>query len=82
MAVETRPILAGPDQMAEYNVPGKPIGGGRSCLTFCGNHDHINGQIFYAAMPFPGCGGCAGGLQTLGGYTVQLEWSDAANACR
>jgi hypothetical protein len=140
MAVETRPILAGPDDPIRvvpqptpntlyfiYLTPGVTLsqGGGRSCLTFGGNHDHINGQIFYAAMPFPGCGGCAGGLQTLvaltttsshelcdaitdpvpgqgwyddangeigdicawktrrlGACTVQVEWSNAANACR
>ena|SRR5215471_9797071 len=44
-------------------------GGGRSCLTFCGYHDAINGQIFYAVMPFPGCAGCLGGLSTLDALT-------------
>jgi len=34
------------------------MGGGASCLSFCGYHDHINGQIFYAVMPFPNCPGC------------------------
>jgi hypothetical protein len=99
-------------------------GGGRSCQAFCGYHDNINGQIFYAVMPYPGCQGCTGGLSVLdaltstsshelceaitdaipgqgwyddvhgeigdicawqtkkvGNYTVQLEWSNKANAC-
>jgi hypothetical protein len=98
--------------------------GGKSCMTFCGYHDSIDGQIFYAAMPYPGCNGCLGGLSDLdaltqtsshelceaitdagpgtgwyddhngeigdicawkakkvGGYTVQLEWSNKANNC-
>jgi hypothetical protein len=101
------------------------LGGSSSCMAFCGYHDNINAQIFYAVMPFPGCNGCLGGLQTLeslttvsshelceaitdavpgqgwyddnqgeigdvcpwqtkklGAYTVQLEWSNQAAACR
>jgi hypothetical protein len=38
-------------------------GGAGSGTAFCGYHDDINGQIFYAAMSFPRCAGCAGGLQ-------------------
>ncbi len=109
-----------------YLPPGVTIsqGGGRSCMTFCGYHDNIHDQIIYAAMPYPGCTGCAHGLsvpdaltaasshelceavtdpipgqgwyddangeigdicawqtKTLGGFTVQLEWSNKANAC-
>jgi hypothetical protein len=99
-------------------------GGGASCQVFCGYHNDINGRIFYAAMPYPGCSGCTGGLAPLdaltstsshelceaitdaipgqgwyddangeigdicawktkkvGTFTVQLEWSNAANAC-
>ena len=44
-------------------------GGSRSCQAFCGYHENISGQIFYAAMPFPGCAGCAGGLGTLDALT-------------
>jgi len=33
-------------------------GGSSSCQTFCGYHDAINGQIFYAVMPYPDCAGC------------------------
>jgi hypothetical protein len=99
-------------------------GGSRSCQAFCGYHDNINGQVFYAVMPYPGCAGCTGGLavpdaltstsshelceaitdaipgqgwyddvngeigdicawktKKVGPYTVQLEWSNKANAC-
>jgi hypothetical protein len=48
-----------------YFPPGVKViqGGAGSCTAFCGYHNDINGQIFYAAMPFPGCAGCTGGLQ-------------------
>jgi hypothetical protein len=96
-----------------------------SCKDFCGYHEATpTSDIFYAVMPFPGCSGCLGGLETLpaltstsshelcesitdpipgqgwyddnngeigdicawktkqvGSYTVQTEWSNAANAC-
>lgn len=109
-----------------YLPPGVKLiqGGGSSCQTFCGYHNDIAGQVFYAAMPYPGCSGCTGGLAALdaltstsshelceaitdpipgqgwydshngeigdicawktkkiGPYTVQLEWSNQANAC-
>lgn len=109
-----------------YLPPGVSIsqGGSRSCQAFCGYHENISSQIFYAAMPYPGCSGCSGGLDTfealtstsshelceaitdpipgqgwyddqngeigdicawktkqVGGYTVQLEWSNKANDC-
>jgi hypothetical protein len=109
-----------------YFPPGVKVvqGGAGSCTAFCGYHNDVNGEIFYAAMPFPGCSGCTGGAQTtdaltvtsshelceaitdpipgsgwyddtngeigdicawktkkLGNYTVQLEWSNKANAC-
>jgi hypothetical protein len=100
------------------------LDGGASCSNFCGYHHDINGQIFYAVMPYPDCSGCAGGLSVLDsltstsshelceamtdaiagqawyddsngeigdicawqtkpldGYTVQLEWSNAAGRC-
>jgi hypothetical protein len=47
-----------------YVQPGVRViqGGSSSCQAFCGYHDHISGQVFYAVMPFPGCSGCTGGL--------------------
>jgi hypothetical protein len=110
-----------------YQPPGTAVvqGGSRSCQAFCGYHNDIGGQIFYAVMPYPGCNGCIGGLapfdaltstsshelceaitdpipgrgwyddangeigdicawktRTLGGFTVQLEWSNQHNTCR
>jgi hypothetical protein len=109
-----------------YTPPGVRIvqGGAASCTAFCGYHNDIANTIFYAAMPYPGCTGCLGGLAVLealtstsshelceaitdpipgqGWYddnngeigdicawhtkqldkwTVQLEWSNKANAC-
>ncbi len=54
-----------------YLPPGVSVSQGvsRSCQAFCGYHSDINGQIFYAAMPFPGCSGCAGGLAVLDALT-------------
>lgn len=44
-------------------------GGSSSCQSFCGYHDAINGQIFYAVMPYPDCSGCVGTLSTLDALT-------------
>jgi hypothetical protein len=44
-------------------------GGGRSCTVFCGYHNDINGTIFYAVMPYPGCAGCTGGLAPFDALT-------------
>ena len=54
-----------------YLPPGVTLtqGGGRSCQSFCGYHDHIGGTIFYAAMPFPNCNGCLGALAALDALT-------------
>ena len=54
-----------------YLPPGVSVsqGGSRSCQAFCGYHDHISSQIFYAAMPYPGCSGCAGGLEAFDALT-------------
>ena len=111
-----------------YLPPGTSVaqGGARSCQAFCGYHNDIAGQLYYAVMPYPGCGGCTGGMslfdaltstsshelceaitdpvpgrgwyddggnaeigdlcawktKTIDGSTVQLEWSNQANACR
>ena len=54
-----------------YLPPGVTLtqGGGKSCQAFCGYHDHINGKIFYAAMPYANCNGCLGGLSALEALT-------------
>ena len=44
-------------------------GGSASCQAFCGYHNDIAGQIFYAVMPYPGCKGCTGSLSTLDALT-------------
>jgi hypothetical protein len=44
-------------------------GGGKSCHVFCGYHDQINGQIFYAVMPYANCQGCLGNLSALDALT-------------
>ena len=54
-----------------YLPPGVSVsqGGSRSCQAFCGYHDNISGQIFYAVLPYPGCSGCAGGLAPFDALT-------------
>jgi hypothetical protein len=54
-----------------YVAPGTSVtqGGSRSCQAFCGYHDNISGQIFYAVMPYPGCSGCTGGLSVQDALT-------------
>ena len=54
-----------------YTPPGTAIvqGGSRSCQAFCGYHNDVNGQLFYAAMPYPGCQGCTGTLAPLDALT-------------
>ncbi|MEO8922139.1 MAG: hypothetical protein ABI330_04835 [Caldimonas sp.] len=54
-----------------YLPPGVKViqGGSASCTGFCGYHSDISGQIFYAAMPYPGCKGCTGSLSTLAALT-------------
>ena len=44
-------------------------GGSASCQAFCGYHNDVSGQIYYAVMPYPGCAGCTGGLTTLEALT-------------
>jgi hypothetical protein len=54
-----------------YLPPGVRVvqGGSASCQAFCGYHNDISGQIFYAAMPYPGCAGCLGGLTAIDALT-------------
>jgi hypothetical protein len=43
--------------------------GGSSCSDFCGYHDAINGDTFYAVMPYPSCDGCLAGLSVIDALT-------------
>jgi len=54
-----------------YLAPGTTVsqGGGRSCTTFCGYHNDVGGNLFYAVMPYPGCPGCVGALSVLDALT-------------
>lgn len=54
-----------------FTPPGVAIklDGSSSCTTFCGYHNDINGQIFYAVMPYPDCMGCTGSLTVLDAIT-------------
>ena len=45
-------------------------GGSASCKAFCGYHDAIGKDVFYAVMPFPDCSGCSSGLSNLDALTV------------
>ena len=45
-------------------------GGSASCQVFCGYHDAIANDIFYAVMPYPGCSGCTSGLAAMDALTV------------
>jgi hypothetical protein len=44
-------------------------GGSASCQAFCGYHDAVNSNIFYAVMPYPSCSGCTGGLAAFDALT-------------
>ena len=70
----TNPSLPQPGPNTLYFVylpPGVRLtqGGSASCQAFCGYHSDIAGQLFYAAMPYPGCSGCTGGLSALDALT-------------
>ena len=54
-----------------YLPPGVSVSldGSASCSTFCGYHNDISGQIFYAVMPYPDCAGCSGALTVLDAIT-------------
>jgi hypothetical protein len=54
-----------------YVAPGVKViqGGSASCQAFCGYHDTMGSGIFYAAMPYPNCEGCLGGLSALDALT-------------
>jgi len=54
-----------------YVEPGTRVvqGGSASCQAFCGYHNDISGQIYYAVMPYPGCQGCTGGMDVFTALT-------------
>lgn len=45
------------------------LDGAASCSNFCGYHDDIDNQIFYAVMPYPDCAGCTGALSVVDALT-------------
>jgi hypothetical protein len=72
--ISTNSVFPQPTANAIYFLffpPGIKViqGGAGSCTAFCGYHNDIGGQIFYAAMPYPGCSGCTGGLQPTDALT-------------
>jgi hypothetical protein len=72
--ISTNPAVPQPIPSSLYFVflpPGVAVslGGGSSCVTFCGYHDHIGGQVFYAVMPYPDCSGCSGGITEFDALT-------------
>ncbi|HXM95698.1 MAG TPA: hypothetical protein VOA64_15840 [Candidatus Dormibacteraeota bacterium] len=54
-----------------FTPPGVKVvqGGASSCQAFCGYHNDINEQVFYAVMPYPNCAGCTGGLKPFDALT-------------
>jgi hypothetical protein len=54
-----------------YVQPGVRVvlGGSASCQAFCGYHNAIGSNTFYAVMPYPGCNGCTAGLSVLDALT-------------
>jgi hypothetical protein len=73
--IATNSALPQPSPNALYFIyaqPGTRVvqGGGASCQAFCGYHNDISGQIFYAVMPYPGCAGCTGNLDPFGALTA------------
>lgn len=50
-----------------YLPPGTTVtmSDGSSCKDFCGYHNATPNNVFYAVMPYPGCTGCQGGLDTF-----------------
>ena len=127
--IASDPAVTQPTANSLYFVflpPGVTAGldGATSCVNFCGYHNAIGGQIYYAVMPYPDCGGCIDGqsvldamtsivshelceaitdpipgqgyyddqhgeigdicawkTKRLGGYAVQLEWSNQQGGC-
>jgi hypothetical protein len=45
------------------------MGGSKSCSSFCGYHNSIGSNIYYAVMPYPGCAGCRSTLSVTDALT-------------
>jgi hypothetical protein len=76
--ISTNPAVPQPTPSSLYFVflpPGVAVSltGSSSCVTFCGYHSDINGQVFYAVMPYPDCSGCAGALTVLDALTSTIS---------
>jgi hypothetical protein len=72
--ISSNPAVPQPSSNTLYFVylpPGVKViqGGAASCQAFCGYHNDIAGQVFYAVMPYPGCAGCTGGLNAFDALT-------------
>jgi hypothetical protein len=72
--IATNPAVPQPGPNLLYFIyvqPGTNVvqGGSASCQAFCGYHNDISGQIYYAVMPYPGCAGCTGSLDAFGALT-------------
>jgi hypothetical protein len=71
IGAKTLPPLGSNSLYFFFLPPGVKVvqGGSASCKEFCGYHDSVNGNIFYAVMPYPGCSGCTGGLTVADALT-------------
>ena len=72
--ISSDPAVPQPTPSTLYVVflpPGVTVGlnGGSSCTTFCGYHLDIQGEIFYAVLPYPDCSGCMVGLSVQDALT-------------
>jgi hypothetical protein len=72
--IKSDPAILQPGPNSLYFVyvqPGTTVtqGGSASCQAFCGYHDAIDTNTFYAVMPYPGCSGCTGGLDLFPSLT-------------
>jgi hypothetical protein len=73
--IASDPAVAQPTANSLYFVflpPGVTVDldGASSCVNFCGYHNDIDGEIFYAVMPYPECEGCSADMPVLDALTV------------
>jgi len=63
----------GPNRLYALFVPpgvAVDLGGDLSCRVFCGYHNAIGNEVFYAVLPHPNCAGCLGGMSVLDSLTT------------